>query len=91
MIVGTLLAVLSVMVNDSFTPSTADELLIVTVGYVLGTSVIVPVPVTAVFNVLPELTVAVNVKVSFDSTNASTVASTVTVAVVCPAGIVTVV
>ena len=55
------------------------------------TSVIVPVPLALVLVVLPEVIVPVKVKFSFPSTNASVFAGTVTVALVCPAGIVTVV
>ena len=88
--VGTLLTALNVIVNVSFAPSAAVGLLMVTVGYV-ATLVIVPVPAAVVLLVFPEVTVPVKVNVSFPSTNASLTAGTVTVAVVCPAGMVTVV
>ena len=88
--VSTLLGVLKVITKDSVPPSAAVGLLMVTVGYV-ATLVMVPVPVAEVLLVLPEVTVPVKVNVSFPSTNASVTAGTVTVAVVCPAGMVTVV
>ena len=89
--VSTLLGVLKVITKDSVPPSAAVGLLMVTVGYVVATLVIVPRPEAVVLLVFPDVTVPVKVNVSFPSTNASVTAGTVTVAVVCPAGMVTVV
>ena len=88
--VSTKLGVLNVTTNTAGLPSVAVGLEMVTVGGVVAsTSVAVPEPV--VLLVLPEVTVAFNVNVSFGSIVPSVNVGTLTLAVVCPAGIVTVV
>ena len=80
---------LNVITKTALLPSFVDGLLIVNVG-TGSLSTIVLVPEAEVFNVLPEVTVPLNVKVSFNSSIESSMVGTLTVAVVCPAGIVTV-
>ena len=88
--VSTELMPLRVTVNTAGIPSATVGLLIVTVGsaFVL---VMVAVPVGFVLLVVPEVTVPLNVKVSLGSLMASLLVGTLTVTLVCPAGIVTVV
>ena len=81
------LGVFKLTVNTAVVPSTTVGLEIANVGGAL-LSVIVPVPTAVVFDVLPDITVPVNVNVSGVSFKISTVVGTFTVAVVCPAGIV---
>ena len=81
---------LRVTVNTAGLTSATVTLSIVTVG-IAFVSVIVPVPVALVLLVLPEVTVPLNVKVSLGSLIASILVGTLTVTLVCPAGIVTVV
>ena len=77
-------------VNTALDPSLTVGLLMLAVG-VASLSVIVAVPVAVVLLVLPEVTVASNVKLSDGSSVASSVVGTLTVTLVCPAGMVTVV
>ena len=88
--VSTELMPLRVTVNTAAVPSATVGLLIVTVGSAF-VSVMVAVPVALVLLVLPEVTVPLNVKVSLGSLMASVLVGTLTVTLVCPAGIVTVV
>ena len=88
--VSTELMPLRVTVNTAVVPSATVGLLMVTVGGAF-VSVIVAVPVALVLLVLPEVTVPLNVKVSFGSLMASVLVGTLTVTLVCPAGMVTVV
>ena len=88
--VGVKLGVDKLTVNTAVTPSTTVTSSIDTVGGALE-SLIVAVPTGAVFNVLPEVTVPFKVKVSGVSFNTSVNVGTLTVTLVCPAGIVTVV
>ena len=81
---------LRVTVNTAVVPSATVGLLMVTVGVAL-VSLMVAVPVALVLLVLPEVTVPLNVKVSLGSLMASVLVGTLTVTLVCPAGIVTVV
>ena len=83
--VSTELGLLNVTTNTAGEPSVGDGLFIVTVG-AGSLSMIVPIAVAVGLLVPVELPVIVNV--SFGSSIASSVVGTVTVAVVCPAGIV---
>ena len=87
--VGTELGLLSVTVNTAVFPSMVVTFAIVTVGFA-SLSDIVPVALTAVFAVFVDVTVPVSVNVSVVSAVVSFVVGTLTVAVVAPAGIVTV-
>ena len=89
-VVGTLLGVLMFTTNTAVCPSTTVGLLIATTGNGVA-SVIVPVAVAAVLAVFVLLTFAFSVNVSVPSLMLSTVVGTLTVTLVCPAGIVTVV
>ena len=89
-VVAVKLGVFKLTVNTAVVPSTTVGLEIANVGAAL-LSVIVPVPTAVVFDVLPEVTVPVNVNCSAFSYKISTVVGTFTVAVVCPDGIVIVV
>ena len=84
------LGVLKLTVNTAVVPSTTVTLSILTVGGALA-SVMVPVPWALALLVLPLVTVPVKVNVSFGSFNTSVNVGTLTVVVVCPAGMVTVV
>ena len=88
--VGTLLGVLNVTVKTAFVPSVAGVVVIAIVGNGVA-SMIVPVACATGFNVLPEVTVPVNVNVSVPSLMISPVVGILTVTVVAPAGIVIVV
>ena len=81
---------LNVTVNTALLPSVAVALAIVTVGNDVA-SMIVPVACACGFNVLLDVTVPVKVNVSAPSLMLSMVVGTLTVAVVAPTGIVTVV
>ena len=88
--VSTELMPLRVTVNTAVVHSATVGLLMVTVGSAF-VSVMVAVPVALVLLVLPEVTVPPNVKVSLGSLMASVLVGTLTVTLVCPAGMVTVV
>ena len=77
-------------VNTALDPSLTVGLLMLAVG-VASLSVIVAVPVAVVLLVLPEVTVASKVKFSDGSSVESSIVGTLTVTLVCPAGMVTVV
>ena len=89
-VVAVKLGVLNVTVNTAAVPSVTVGLEIVNVGAGL-LSVIVPVPVAVVFDVLFDVTVPDNVNVSAFSFRISVAVGTFTVADVDPAGIVTVI
>ena len=89
-VVGTLLGLLRLTINTAGLPSTVVGLEMVTVG-TPSLSVIVPVPVAVVLLVLVDVTFIDKVNVSVDSAVVSFVVGTVTVTLVAPAGIVTVV
>ena len=89
-VVGTLLGFVNVTVKTATLPSTTVGLLMLTVGF-RSLSFIVPVPTAIVFAVFVEVTVALNVKFSVGSFVVSSVVGTLTVTLVAPAGMVTVV
>ena len=89
-VVGTLLGFVNVTVKTATLPSTTVGLLMLTVGFG-SLSFIVPVPTAVVFAVFVEVTVAPNVKFSVGSFVVSSVVGTLTVTLVAPAGMVTVV
>ena len=74
----------------AFCPSFTIGLLMLIVG-VGSLSIIVLVPLVVTVLVLVEVTVPDKVNVSFSSSIKSSIVGTLTVAVVCPAGIVTVI
>ena len=86
-VVSTLLGLLNPTVNTALLPSVTVGLLIVTVGTAVA-SVIVPVPTALVLAVFVLVTVPFNVNVSVPSLMLSGVVGTVTVTLVCPAGMV---
>ena len=88
--VGTLLGLLNVTTNTAVEPSVAGTVVITNVGFG-SLSFIVPVPTAVVFAVFVEVTVAPNVKFSVGSFVVSSVVGTLTVTLVAPAGMVTVV
>jgi hypothetical protein len=88
--VSTELAPLKLTVKTAAVPSFTDGLEMLTVGCAL-ISLIVAVPLAVVLAVDPELTVPVKVKLSAGSLMASVSVGTFTVALVLPAGMVTIV
>jgi hypothetical protein len=88
--VGTELGLLSVTANTALLPSNTVTLSIVTIG-IGSLSIMVPVPVADAVAVLVLVTVPLNINVSIGSFVVSCVVGAVTVTLVCPAGIVTVV
>ena len=88
--VGTLLGLLNVTTNTAGLPSVAGVVVIVTIGNGVA-SMITPVAVATELAVFVELAVPVTVNVSVPSLMLSMVVGTPTLAVVAPAGIVTVV
>ena len=89
-VVGTLLGLLRLTINTAGLPSTVVIFEMVTVG-AASLSVMVPVPVAVVLLVLADVTFIDKVNVSVVSAVVSFVVGTVTVTLVAPAGMVTVV
>ena len=90
-VVGTALGTLMLTTKTTVWPSVTVGLLMVTIGKPV-LSIIVPVAtIGAVLVVLPEVTVPVKVNVSVPSLIISPIVGILTVTVVAPAGIVTVV
>ena len=89
-VVGTALGLLRLTINTAGLPSTVLGLEMVTVG-AASLSVMVPVPVAVVLLVFVEVTFIDKVNVSVVSAVVSFVVGTVTVTLVAPAGMVTVV
>ena len=89
-VVETLPGLLKLTVKTATLPSVTVGLLMLTVGFE-SLSVIVPVPTAVVLAVFVEVTVAPNVKFSVGSAVVSSVVGTLTVTLVAPAGMVTVV
>jgi hypothetical protein len=90
MIVGTLLGLLKAITKPAVLPSNTVTLPIVTIGNGV-VSTITPVALALGLLVLPEIIVPLKVNVSVPSLMLSVCVGTLTVTLVCPAGIVTVV
>jgi hypothetical protein len=89
-VVGNELGLLKLTVKTAAVPSVTVTLLMLTVG-ATSSSLMVAVPVAAVLAVFVEVTVPLSVKFSVGSFVKSWVVGTITVTLVCPAGMVTVV
>jgi hypothetical protein len=88
--VGTLLGLLKVTTKVAVVPSSTVGLLMLTTGNGV-LSIIVPVPLAVELLVLVDVIVPFNTNVSLPSINPSMVVGTLTVTLVAPAGMVTVV